>query len=128
MERCACRNEFSWSDVWIVDFSKVVMMMENKLKTNLKICPMFGDQCWYCSHETTARLHTKIEKNNSNGLYEPKGLGRTIIELGAYCNNACEWIEKLHYCPSRWLKTQPPMIVPNKKQTRKKTAQQTLRM
>jgi hypothetical protein len=86
-----------------------------KNKTKILTCPMFGDFCQYCSHETTARPYTKIEKNKNNGLYEPQGLGKSIVQLGAYCNNACEWVEKMCYCPSRWLKAQPVEIHPLRK-------------
>ena len=99
-----------------------------KNKTKILTCPMVGDECGYCSYETTARPYTKIEKNKSTGLYEPHGLGNSIVQLGAYCNNACEWVEKMHYCPSRWLKTQPPANTPITKIKPKRNTQQTLRM
>jgi len=99
-----------------------------KNKTKMLTCPMFNDECQYCSHEIASRPYTKIERNKSNGLYEPQGLGNSIVQLGAYCNNACKWVEKMHYCPSRWLKTRSPAKMLIIKTRGNRNAQQTLRM
>jgi len=78
-------------------------------------CPMFGDNCKYCSHEKTTRSFTKIQKNGVTNLYEPKGIGKKVIELGEYCNNACAWVRDLHVCPARWALRRGVTVKPKEK-------------
>lgn len=61
-----------------------------------------GKPCFYCSIEKTTRPYTRIEKDTRTGLFKPVCLGRKTVERGEYCNNACEWVENLHYCPVKW--------------------------
>lgn len=68
----------------------------------LVVCPMFKEKCRHCSMEHTTRIFTKIEKDPSTKMFKPIGLGSISVPLGEYCNNICEWVRNLHYCPSRW--------------------------
>jgi hypothetical protein len=64
---------------------------------------MFGDDCRHCSRErTTTGEFTKIEKDPKTRVFVPKGRGRKVVDLGAYCNNVGKFVEDLHYCPARW--------------------------
>lgn len=67
-------------------------------------CSILGkaEPCFYCSHEEATRPYTRIEKDPRTGLFKPVGMGRKKIDLGEYCNNACDWVVNLHHCPSRW--------------------------
>ena len=76
----------------------------------LETCPMFGDVCRHCSFETTARPHTRIERNPTTGIYKPKGLGKTVVQLGAFCSNINKWVAEMKECPVRWMKVNPPKI------------------
>jgi len=66
-------------------------------------CPMFGDDCPYCSMATTAREFTKIKKNTVTGMFDPAGMGTKIVILGEFCNNdGTKFVKDMHYCPRRW--------------------------
>jgi hypothetical protein len=74
----------------------------------IETCPMFGDKCRHCSHETTHRPHTKIERNPVTGIYKPRGLGKSVVQLGAFCSNINKWVADMKVCPVRWMKENPP--------------------
>jgi hypothetical protein len=71
---------------------------------------MFGDKCRHCSLETTLRPYTRIDRNPVTGIYKPKGLGKTVVQLGAFCSNINKWVADMKVCPVRWMKENPPKI------------------
>jgi len=72
------------------------------IKTENLKCPMFGEPCRHCSHETTTHPYTVLEIDPKTNLYKPLRHERSVRQVGAYCNNACAWVDGMHYCPSRW--------------------------
>jgi hypothetical protein len=104
-------------------------MSENMIKTENLKCPMFGEQCRHCSHETTTHPYTVLERDPKTNLYKPLRHERAIRSLGAYCNNACQWVERMNVCPTRWLKQSDKMLpkeIPTqkKKELKKKKVEQ----
>lgn len=67
------------------------------------ICPLTKTDCQYCSHESTTRPFTRIGKNAVTGMYDPKGMGKHRVKLGAYCNNhvigQSGWVSDILQCP-----------------------------
>jgi hypothetical protein len=82
------------------------------------LCPMFSDPCRHCSHETTTHSFTRVSRNPKTHLYDSKGIGHSVEELGEYCNNIDAWVRDLHYCPARWALRRG--VVPEKKVVKKK--------
>lgn len=76
---------------------------ENQPLKNLPLetCTMFGDSCRHCSREHAFRPYTKIVKDTT-GLFKPVGIGNMNVDLGLYCNDAGEWVDRLQVCPIRW--------------------------
>jgi hypothetical protein len=67
----------------------------------LLVCPQTTRPCRHCSMERTTRPFTKITKNKTSGLYDPAGLGKTVIELGSFCNNdGNKYVSELEDCPA----------------------------
>ena len=63
-------------------------------------CPMFQDDCRFCSHENLIiPFSPLIEKNGRlvPGLVEHK---KELI--GEMCNNESKFVTDLKYCPARW--------------------------
>lgn len=65
-------------------------------------CPMFKDDCRFCSHESLLVPYTKLEQNPKTKRLEPTGNHIDRVPLGEYCNNGCGWVKDLKYCPARW--------------------------
>jgi len=70
------------------------------------VCPMFGDVCGYHSKVYMTRPYTQIWKNPKTKMFEPAGLGRSIVDIDDFCNNhpigSSGRISEMHYCPKRW--------------------------
>ena len=78
-----------------------------KQATLTNICPLFGEaDCQYLSQERTTRPFTKLVKNQTNGMYDPVGMGSRKVVLGLWCNNhilgETGWVEEMNVCPKRW--------------------------
>ena len=70
------------------------------------ICPMFSDDCRFCSMEVQYHPCTYIIKKDMH--FEPVRTGFIRVELGEFCNNdGTKFVADLHYCPARWAKTRP---------------------
>jgi hypothetical protein len=67
-----------------------------------EICSMFGEHCRHCSREHSYRPYTKIEKDKTTGLFKPVGIGNMNVDLGLYCNDAGEWVDRMNVCPIKW--------------------------
>jgi len=66
------------------------------------ICPMFGTPCRHCSEESTQRIYSEFDRDPRTELSRPVRQGKLRIGLGAFCNDAGEWISDMHYCPVIW--------------------------
>jgi len=73
-------------------------------------CSLFKDPaCRFCSHEHSYIPYAPLVENKKTGRLEP---GATEIRkelIGEFCNNICQWVRNLSYCPARWgLRSVPP--------------------
>ncbi|MFA5745641.1 MAG: hypothetical protein WCX79_00205 [Candidatus Paceibacterota bacterium] len=67
----------------------------------LETCSMFMEKCKHCSREHAFRPYTKIVKDTT-GLFKPVGIGNMNVDLGLYCNDAGEWVDRMSFCPVKW--------------------------
>ena len=84
--------------------TEVTPSVEEKQPTKtlqLETCTMFGDPCRHCSREHAFRPYTKIVKDTT-GLFKPVGVGSMSVDLGLYCNDAGEWVDRMNVCPIKW--------------------------
>ena len=65
-------------------------------------CPMFGDDCRFCSHEKMLVPYAPLINNPKTGRLEPGMVQMRSEPLGEFCNNVCGWVSTLKYCPARW--------------------------
>jgi hypothetical protein len=65
------------------------------------ICTLFNTPCRHCSREHAFRPYTKIVKDTT-GLFKPVGIGNMNVDLGLYCNDAGEWVDRMSFCPVKW--------------------------
>lgn len=65
------------------------------------ICSLFNTPCRHCSREHAFRPYTKIVKDTT-GLFKPVGIGSMSVDLGLYCNDAGEWVDRMNVCPIKW--------------------------
>jgi hypothetical protein len=73
---------------------------------------MFGDECRFVSNETSSAPASTLVLDKRTGRLVNGGLFRVSQQLGQYCNNACDWVKNLHYCPTRWTLANPPKPKP----------------
>jgi hypothetical protein len=85
--------------------TEVISLVEEKQPDGilqLETCNMFMEKCRHCSREHTLRPYTKIEKDETTGLFKPVGLGSIRVDLGLYCNDAGKWVDQMNVCPIKW--------------------------
>lgn len=66
-------------------------------------CSAFNLTCRHCNTAVTYHEATKLKPPKpGNKLFENGG--RILIRrvLGQYCNNQCEFVDKMKVCPIRW--------------------------
>jgi hypothetical protein len=39
---------------------------------------------------------------DTTGLFKPVGVGSMSVDLGLYCNDAGEWVDRMNVCPIKW--------------------------
>ena len=65
-------------------------------------CPMFQDNCRFCSHEHLFVPYAPLVENPQTTRLV---VGLTAIRkelVGEMCNNISQWVKDLNYCPARW--------------------------
>ena len=66
------------------------------------VCPMFQDQCRFCSNETLRVPYTHLITNPKTKRLEAGAIAIREVSLGTWCNNISQWVSELRYCPGRW--------------------------
>jgi hypothetical protein len=65
-------------------------------------CPMFQDDCRFCSHEHMIVPYAPLIEDPRSKRLIAGPVEHRKEPVGFWCNNVSEWVEHLRYCPARW--------------------------